>query len=268
MIKNLVILKIGGSILTHKDQNIPKFKTRLIKRIISEIRTAKQKENFKIIIVLGTGSFGHPAAKKYKLDKGLVNENSIWGLAQSKRGDFQVCDFFWKYMETEGIPSIPIQPSSITISKNGKISQMYTRLIKKFLELGLVILMFGDEVIDEKTGISICSSDQIAAYLANKLKSKSLFYASDVDGVFDRNPKVSKNAIRFTIVHKQNIAKILSSVKKHNLNDVSNEMGGKLKSIFDFASKKQNIRIFSGLKKGNLYNALLGREVGTRVLLI
>src|SRR5665648_487560 len=74
MADNLVILKIGGSVLTHKDKE-EELAEDTIARIADEISryigkdTEKNKDQRRIILVHGAGSFGHPQAKATGLDK-------------------------------------------------------------------------------------------------------------------------------------------------------------------------------------------------------
>lgn len=266
--KELIILKLGGSILTFKDKSKPVFRTRVVKRIIQEIKEAREKHNFDLIIVHGTGSFGHPIAKQHKLHLGIVNKHSIFGFAKSKRQGFRLNQKLWKCFEDEDIPTIPIQTCVITKTTDGKISFMNTSIIKEFLKKNLQILIFGDEVIDTKQGIAVCSSDQLAVYLASKLKASQLLFASDVDGVYNTNPKIDNTAIKIALITKDSIKNIINSLKPHNLNDVSGEMAGKLKSLLSYGiNSNTNIRIFSGLIKKRIYQSLTGKPQGTEILL-
>lgn len=69
----MIILKIGGSILTEKDSARPEVDYESLERIAGEIEDALYSEEMSndlvdgLIIVHGAGSFGHPPAKKYKI---------------------------------------------------------------------------------------------------------------------------------------------------------------------------------------------------------
>ena len=66
----VIILKIGGSIITDKNSIEPKVNYDNLDRISSEIANAFNNKSLDIadglIIVHGAGSFGHTPAKKYK----------------------------------------------------------------------------------------------------------------------------------------------------------------------------------------------------------
>ena len=64
-------MKLGGSVITDKRSQTPKCRRKNIHRIAEII----SKSNKKIIIVHGAGSYAHPLAKKYKINKGLDGTN-------------------------------------------------------------------------------------------------------------------------------------------------------------------------------------------------
>ena len=62
----MIILKIGGSILTNKDSKTSEVDSSSLKRIASEIKDSMDNSQKQLIIVHGAGSFGHPPAKKHR----------------------------------------------------------------------------------------------------------------------------------------------------------------------------------------------------------
>jgi len=63
----MIILKIGGSILTKKDAPESEVDSVNLKRIALEIKKSLDNSSKELVIVHGAGSFGHPPAKKYKI---------------------------------------------------------------------------------------------------------------------------------------------------------------------------------------------------------
>lgn len=264
--KDLTILKLGGSILTLKEQNRAVFRKKLTNRLVLEIKKALTETKGNIIIIHGTGSFGHPPAHKYKLALGIKADYSGMGFSISKRQGFKLNNLIWEVFENHNLPLASVPPYLIALSNNGIIQKMNLRLINTLLKINRIPLLFGDEVIDKTLGYSICSSDQIAAYLAVKLNAKRLLFASDTDGIYTKNPKQYKNAKRLNSIKLSDI-KLYEVEKKHNLMDVSGEMKGKLESLNLLSQNpKIEVRIFSGIKKNNIYKALIGKNIGTLIL--
>ena len=82
MKNKLIILKIGGSVITEKKKNVKKLKKKTLERLAQEITNSKRKEKFSLIIIHGVGAFGHITAKKIKLDKGFKNKSQIKTIAE------------------------------------------------------------------------------------------------------------------------------------------------------------------------------------------
>ena len=68
MDKPLILLKLGGSLITDKTKpytaNIP-----VIKRLAREIHEAREEKDINLIVGHGGGSFPHVSAKKYQTHK-------------------------------------------------------------------------------------------------------------------------------------------------------------------------------------------------------
>ena len=63
----MIILKIGGSILTNKDSAESEIDGESLARIAGEIKASLDISQKQLIIVHGAGSFGHPPAKEYRI---------------------------------------------------------------------------------------------------------------------------------------------------------------------------------------------------------
>lgn len=65
----MIIIKIGGSVITDKNSKYPKLNKKNLKRVCKEICEVMP---FPLILVHGAGSFGHPIVKKYDI---IANPN-------------------------------------------------------------------------------------------------------------------------------------------------------------------------------------------------
>ena len=63
----MIILKIGGSILTNKDAAESEIDEKNLSRIAKEIKSSLDNDSKEIIIAHGAALFGHPPAKEYKI---------------------------------------------------------------------------------------------------------------------------------------------------------------------------------------------------------
>ena len=262
----LYIIKIGGSILTDKSKTKSKFRKKIVSSIIKQIVEAKKPKNFNLILVHGAGAYPHFLTTKYGINDGFKGSKSAEGFVRIKNELFKLSNFLWEECLRQGLFVCGVQPSAVIFTENGQIRSFNTRLIDALLSMEIVPILMGDDSIDSKKGISVLSGDTIVAYLAKKYKARKVIFTSDVDGIFNKNPKVNKDAKLIKVINKKNIKNILEDIKIHNIYDASGEMKGKLQAISkDLANYK--VQIISGLKSGYLKKAILGARVGTLVTL-
>ncbi len=174
------IVKIGGSLITDKGE-YKKFNKNLAEKILSEISGEK------LILVHGGGSFGHIASKKYGLP-GKINETTLRGCSIVKNDMALLNNHIISIMVENGMNGIGFSPYHLW---NG--SEFDYKPVVKSFELGQIPVIYGDAYID-RDEIKIRSGDDIMVDLARIFKPESAIFFSDVDGVFDRDPKKYKDA--------------------------------------------------------------------------
>lgn len=263
--KNLVIIKLGGSIITDKKATKPVFRKSVVKRICGEIFKAQKQANISLILVHGAGSFGHPYAKKYRLNEGYFGKESSLGISLTKKFVLELNLRVVNEMISSGLNAVLVESSAVAITSNGKIETFNQNPIEALLKQDIIPVLSGDVVTDSKKGVSILSGDQIAVYLASKLRAKTVIFASDVDGIFDKNPKLHKDAKLIKEINNSNYEAIVNTIQTHNTSDVTGEMKGKIMTIRENLSGVPVI-ITNGLKPANIKHALLNRINGTRIL--
>lgn len=264
--KSLYIIKIGGSILTDKSRTKSKFRTKNVSSVIKQIVEVKKKKDFDLILVHGAGAYPHFLTTKYRINDGFMDPNSAKGFVHIKNELFKLNNFFWDECIKAELNACAVQPSAVIFTENGQIKSFDTRLIDALLSMEIVPILMGDDSIDSKKGINVLSGDKIVAYLAKRYNAKTVIFVTDVDGIFDKNPKVCKEAKLIKVIDKNNFRKTLSDVEIHNVHDASGEMKGKLLAISkDLPNFK--VQIVNGLKSGYVRRAILGDRVGTLVVL-
>lgn len=253
------ILKLGGSILC--DKNVPySINWENLENIAIEIKEAlesykKEGKTLNLIVVHGGGSFGHPVAKKYLKDGKFVDMGKgYWEIQKAMR---KFNNIVIEELQNFEIPAVSIQASSfITFDKSSNL-HFDTNAIEKMLENGLIPVIHGDIVIDEKTdNYKIFSGDHALPFLSKKLNPDLSLHASDVDGVWDTEFKTIEK------IDSTNIEEVLKSLKTSNKEDVTGGMYLKVMECYNLGVKTI---IFNGSKKRNIYNALLKNVKGTSI---
>ena len=78
---SLTLIKLGGSIITDKSQS-DTLRPEILADLISQIAAARLRSpNEQFLIAHGQGSFAHFPAHKYETKRGLINDQSLYGMA-------------------------------------------------------------------------------------------------------------------------------------------------------------------------------------------
>lgn len=265
----LLLIKLGGSVITYKDSPTPKPRIDVIKRLVGEIKDIISWGNYKIILVHGAGSFAHGLVRKYNLQKGMKTQ-------KQKRAFDLVADSMLKlngivmdYLFRTKISAVSIPPHTFITQSAGKITNFELNVIKKYLEGSQIPVLFGDVVLDKKWGCSVISGDKVVCFLAKKFKAQKVIFLSDVDGIYTSDPKKNPKAKLISEINNSNISKLLAGLSPSGRDDVTGEMLGKIQEI------RKNLKgipvlIADGLKPGALLRAVLAStqaQAGTKLLL-
>lgn len=231
----MIILKLGGSVITRKDSATPLLDHENLSRIAKEISDSSYD---KLIIVHGAGSFGHPYAKEYSIGEKIETEEELQkkklGFCITQNSVKNLNSLVCENLREHGILAVSIQPSSFVVTKNKRIYHANLDLIKKYIDIGFVPVLYGDTVLDldESIKMAILSGDQIINYLGEKLKPDRVILGSDVDGIYDKNPKKYPDAELVQVVTS---SEDLESTEGTGTVDVTGGMGGKLKELLSLA---------------------------------
>ncbi len=261
----MIILKIGGSILTNKDA-VSEVDTKSLKRIASEIKSSLDNSFKELIIVHGAGSFGHPPAKKYKIgekfDESEYPQKRI-GFCETqnavKKLNMYICEAFID----EGLPVVAIPASSFMRATNKRITDGNLDSFKRYLEKGFIPVIYGDVVLDDELEICVISGDQIIQYLAKNLNPDMVVLGTDVDGVYNKNPKTHDDAIFFD---KFSSLDDLDTLEGTTNVDVTGGMVGKIKELLYLADLGIESKIINAEVEDNVFKVLENEKVKGTVI--
>jgi len=262
----LIILKLGGSVITRKESLTPTLDSFNLIRIAREISASSY---HKLIIVHGAGSFGHPYAKEYAIGSEIKSTQELTrkrkGFSKTQNSVKNLNALVCQYLLEQEIPAVSIQPSSFIETNNKRIININLDLITKYLELGFVPVLYGDVVLDmdNKIKMAVLSGDQIVKYIAEKLKPEKVILGSDVNGIYNKDPKKYTDAYLMKIVtsHQE-----LESTDNTQTVDVTGGMGGKLSELLELATIGIESEIINATHNNNIRNALNGvKGIGTLI---
>lgn len=265
--KNTVILKFGGSILTN-DEKFETFNSEISNHLLNQISSLVETYNF--IIVHGAGSFGHYHAKEYDLKNGLKNEKQLEGIVKTHNSMLRLnMLFLHEFEKYPNLYPVSFSPMTLSSTSSGEINSFDLSNIKRALDMGLLPVLFGDVVFDKSLGITILSGDKIVPYLALHLHLHKIIMLTDVEGVYDDNPKKNPQAklIKEINLNDHKLLKAISRNDSSGKTRVTGEMEKKLLELKEVVENGIESWIISGLKENNLVHKLrTTNEIGTKII--
>ena len=263
MKKKLLVIKLGGAVVTFKDSPKPLARSDTIRRLSKEIKQIL-KSGYKIILVHGAGSFAHSLVKKHNLNFGMKYKRQKYIFGRVIQRMLKLNAILMGHLQKNGVSAVSLPPHTFITQSAGNLDQFEITLIKQYLKKGLTPVLFGDMVLDDKWGCSVLSGDTIVCYLAKKLKAEKVIFLSDVDGIYDCDPKKNPKAKLIPKITSKNINQILKGLSPTGRDDVTGEMAGKILQI-QKNLKNQVVFIINGLNPDNLLKIYHQSPVGTKL---
>jgi isopentenyl phosphate kinase len=274
--KELVFLKLGGSLITDKTQPYTPLLD-VMDDLALQIKTALQTHpNLRLVLGHGAGSFGHVPASEYKTRDGLppqptqlthrqrdASEENYWkGFAEVWYQASALNRYVMKALHNAGVQAIALPPSASVIASNGQVSVWETTPIRMALAAGIVPVVFGDTVFDEVRGGTILSTEDLFMSLAVALNPERILLAGLEAAVWADFPARTKIVEKIT---PKSFSEIKANVGKSAAADVTGGMESKVKQMLDavIANPEMTVQIFSGVEPGNIVRALTGETLGT-----
>ncbi len=259
-IRDFVIMKLGGSIITYKNRWMPTLHKDNVKRLAKEIGEAwNERKDLALILIHGAGSYGHVLATLYKALKENEYERKLLGFAEIQRLQNELNAKVCAYLQNHHVPATPVQASASAVLENESLVHMDIEAIKGMVSVGLVPVLYGVPAYDKKLGGGILSGDEIMKYLARKLKPNRLIHASDVDGIYDKDPKKHKDAKLIKEITRENVKEVLDMLSGSAYFDVTGGMVRKIEELMELEGIVAEI--INGNRAGYVKRALMG-EVG------
>ncbi|MDR2866622.1 MAG: isopentenyl phosphate kinase family protein [Methanomassiliicoccaceae archaeon] len=249
----MILIKLGGSVITDKSA-YKRFNKDIVSRLCREIKGSKKE----VIIVHGAGSFGHVLAKEFELQKGHMNNGQIDAVAKVSRDVRELNGMIVSELISAGIPSVSVPTGSCFVMDDNELLINDDEVLRGYVRLGIMPVMFGDVVLDRKKGFGICSGDAVMRSLAILFEPEAVVFVSDIDGLYDRDPKVSKDAKLITDVDRDALDRIPPEM---TVADVTGGVHAKMRTMLDMCSDGRDCILVNGTVDGRLEELLTGKKV-------
>ena len=260
----LVFLKLGGSLITDKDQTHTA-RPEVITRLAEEIAAARRETpGLKILLGHGSGSFGHVAAQKHNTRDGVLDQDGWLGFAEVWHEARALNEIVIDALCMAHIPVVAFPPSAFMLARDGKPAGWHMESLERALDAGLVPVVNGDAVFDTHRGGTILSTEDIFSALAPALSPKRILLAGIEAGVYADFPACQHRVDHLTFT---SFGSLLHGITGSASIDVTGGMRQKVELMLHLTQQIPGLEalIFSGDIPGNVHRVLTGSITGTRI---
>ncbi|MBN1583961.1 MAG: uridylate kinase [Anaerolineae bacterium] len=261
----LIFVKLGGSVITDKAQvSMPRLE--VIERLAGEIASAKAaRPGLQMLLGHGSGSFGHVVGARYRLRDGVTEDAGAagwWGYVETGAVAAQLNRIVTEILVRVGVPVVSISPSASARCRGGKLVSMESYPIAQALRRGLVPMVHGDVAFDEVQGCTIISTESVFAYLVEQFCPSRMILVGEVDGIFDRDPQVHRDARHIAHLAPDGFAQVEAGLGGSHGVDVTGGMLTKVRQVMALVGQQRIRRahLISGLKEGALERVIVDPE--------
>ena len=249
----MILIKFGGSVITDKSR-YRTFNADTVKRLCKEIKESGER----VIVVHGAGSFGHVLAKEHNLNDGFRDRSQIPAVAQVCYDMRDLNSMIVKELNDAGLPAISVPTGSCFMMENRRLIIEDASVLASMFDKGIMPVMFGDVVMDKKLGFAICSGDQIMELMTRIFDPKRVILVSDIDGLFDKDPKMYEDAKLIETVDKNTLKNVETDI---TVADVTGGVRGKMETMLRMCSGGCDCVLVNGTVDGRLLSLLKGEKV-------
>ena len=191
---NRMVFKFGTNILRNDNGEISL--TRLYS-FIEDIATLRKKGKEVLVVTSGAVGLG---AKKLNVD---TSQSTVLKQAAASVGQQILMSIWQDGFEKYGICVAQILLTEEDFSNRKKYLSLRNTL-SKLLELGIIPIINQNDAVSPSELEHVCFSDndKLSAIVASKLDADLLVMVSDIDGLFDKNPKEYPDAKKIDVVEK------------------------------------------------------------------
>ena len=253
-----VVVKVGTSTLTYENGKVNLRNLEKLCKVLSDLHNSGKQ-----IILVTSGAIGigvgklklkeRPSETRYKQALAAVGQCELMFLYDKFFGEFN-----------NSVAQV-LLTKNIVLNEYSKQNVMNT--FQTLLEMGIIpIVNENDTVaIDEIVGANFGDNDNLSAIVADLVGADLLVILTDIDGLYETDPRKDKNAKRIPAV-----AHIDDNIRKMAGDSGSNRgtggMSTKVTAAAAATSAGINTCVMSGSDPTNIYRLLEGEPMGTMFL--
>lgn len=174
---NRVILKLSGEALAGNGEK--SFDNETINGIIAQIKTIIEK-GVEVSVVVGGGNFWRGRSANPEMDRCKADQIGMLATVMNAM-------YLSESFKINGLDAVVMTPFAV-----GTMTEQFSK--EKALEMfkAKKIIIFAGGI-----GHPFFSTDTVTALRASELEADAILFAKNIDGVYDSDPAVNPNAVKF-----------------------------------------------------------------------
>ena len=223
--RETLVLKLGGSVITEKDQP-----ETVDEAALSRAAAAVAATDADVVVVHGGGSFGHHHADEHGVSTTSGTRDAAGALAIHE-AMMALNRSVVAALSDAGVSALPVQPlSAAERDEQGSLS-LAAGPVGRLLDEGFTPVVHGDVIAHAGEGVTVLSGDELVVELAPAVDADRVGLCSTVPGVLDQSGTVIDRVDSFDDV--------AAAVGESDTTDVSGGMAAKVQSLLGLAMPAQ-----------------------------
>ena len=249
-----IVVKVGTSTLAHKTGKLNIRRVERLVKILADLSNSGRE-----IILVSSGAMGLGMGKLGYLKKptDTPSKQALAAVGQ--------CELMYMYDKMFGEYNIVV--AQLLLTKYILLEERKSNVenaVNKLLEQGVIpIVNENDTVAIDELELEMGENDSLAATIAAVAKADALVILSDIDGLFDDDPKKNNDARLISVV--KDIDNNIKAIAKGSGSKLgTGGMATKIKAAEIASQAGIDTVIMNGKKPEKLYDLFEGKQIGTR----
>lgn len=252
---NKIVIKVGTSTLTHKNGKLDIRHIEGLCKVISDLQNSGKK-----IILVSSGAIGVGVGKLGLRERpdDTAKKQALAAVGQCELM-FMYDKLFGEYNNT--VAQVLLTANDIQSERSRKNVE---NTFKELLEMNIIPVVNENDTVavDELEGRHFGDNDTLSAIVATLTDADMLVILTDIDGMYDADPKKDPGAKRIPVIEKitpeiEALAGGAGSARG------TGGMATKIKAAKIAAERKIPCCILGGERAENLYDLFDGKDIGT-----
>jgi len=249
---NVLVVKVGTSTLTHENGKLNLRRVEMLCRVLSNLQNSGKK-----IVLVSSGAVGVGMGKigLETRPRGTAKKQALAAIGQCELM-FIYDKFFGEY--NQNVAQV-LLTADVTAKAGSRRNVVNT--FNELLDMNIIPIVNENDTVSVDE-LNFGDNDTLSAIVATLVDADALMILTDIDGVYDSNPKTNPHAKRIPVIREINDA-VRAMAGGAGSSRGTGGMTTKIRAAEIAAEKHIPTYILAGDDPENLYRNFDGEDIGT-----